>query len=156
MADPALKRPDEPGLYERDFYEWSQGMARALREGRLGDLDIENVAEEIESLGRSDKREIGNRLGVLLVHLLKWRFQAEARSSGWWGTILTQRDGIRALIEESPSLRRHPAGVLAKEYQQARKVAAIETGLPIETFPELCPFRIEQVLDDDFLPQSDR
>lgn len=156
MADPALKRPDDPGLYERDFYEWSQETARALREGRFADLDIENVAEEIGSLGRSDKREIGNRLGVLLVHLLKWRFQPEARSSGWRGTILTQRSGIGSLIEESPSLRRHPARVLAKEYQAARKVAAIETGLPVETFPELCPFRIEDVLDEDFLPEGDR
>jgi hypothetical protein len=156
MADPALKRPDEPGLYERDFYEWSQEMARALREGRFGDLDIENVAEEIESLGRSDKREIRNRLGVLLVHLLKWRFQPEARSGGWRGTIVTQRRKIRELIDESPSLRRFPASLLAAEHADARRLAAIETGLPIGSFPELCPFRIEQVLDEDFLPESER
>ncbi len=140
--------------YDEDFALWSTEQAALLRAGRFDELDRENLAEEIESLGRSDRREIGRRLKVLLVHLLKWRFQPERQKGGWKATIRGQRVEIAKVIGESPSLRRYPAEVLDDEYRTARADAADETGLPEATFPATCPFTIEQILDPDFLPDA--
>jgi hypothetical protein len=106
--------------YDEDFALWSSEQAALLRAGDLDTLDRENLAEEIESLGRSDRREIEHRLTVLLVHLLKWRFQPEQQKGGWKATIRGQRVGIAKIIGESPSLRRHPSAVLDDEYRTAR------------------------------------
>ncbi len=140
--------------YDEDFALWSAEQAALLRAGDLDTLDRENLAEEIESLGRSDRREIEHRLTVLLVHLLKWRFQPEQQKGGWKATIRGQRVGIAKIIGESPSLRRHPSAVLDDEYRTARADAADETGLPEDAFPAACPFTIEQILDPDFLPDA--
>lgn len=156
MAEP-LKKP-EPTLYDRDFYAWTQEQGARLRgraafDGR-GDIDWENAAEEIESLGESQRSEIESRLTVLLTHLLKWRFQPEGRSSSWKGSIVEQRGRIRRRLIKSPSLKDYPAEVLAEEYGYARLRAAGETGLPEETFPLECPFTIEEALDPEFYPQA--
>ena len=140
--------------YEADFAQWSLEQAELLRDGSIEGLDRENLAEEIESLGRSDKREIGNRLGKLLVHLLKWRFQPEGRSGSWRSSIREQRRGVAKLIEESPSLKGHPAEVLAEEYEAARIDASDETGLNLSVFPLECPFSLQQILDPEFLPDE--
>jgi len=141
-----------PGLYDADFYAWTQRQAQLIRERRLGDVDWENLAEEIESVGRSEKAEIRSRLAVLLQHLLKWQFQPEQRSHSWQSSISEQRIHIAGLIEDSPSLRRYPAEVLARCYGQALRRAASDTDLPASSFPEPCPYTVEQVLDDAFLP----
>lgn len=141
-------------LYERDFFEWTVTQAEELRRARPKGLDWENVAEEIESLGRSDQRSIESNLNVVLLHLLKWRQQPEKRKSGWKSSIAEHRVRIRKLIDESPSLRRFPGDVLADEYALARLRAADETGLPEAEFPESCPFTIEQVLDPNFWPDA--
>ena len=141
-------------LYDEDFYAWTREQARLLRAGELCALDIANIAEEIESLGRSDKREIDSRLSVLLAPLLKWQLQPERRSTGWSGTIREQRRRIEKLLQESPSPRPTVPELLPEAYSEAREDAAEETGLPLSDFPEACPFTPAEVLSRSFLPQE--
>jgi Domain of unknown function DUF29 len=141
--------------YEEDLYAWSAEQARLLREGRFAEIDAENIAEEIESLGRSDRRELQNRLAVLLAHLLKWQFQPQARSKSWRATIREQRRRIVQLTEESGSLKAKLPEIAPKAYAEAREVAVDETDLPIESFPEELPFPIEKVTAADFWPDGD-
>lgn len=134
---------------DQDFHAWATQQAELVRSGKLTQLDLENVAEELEGLARRDRRELASRLDVLLMHLLRWAYQPKARSNNWKATIVEQRQSIFKLIEESPSLTSYPEQVLDKEYALARDRAAAETGLPVETFPGQCPFSIEQVLESD-------
>src|ERR1700726_3737915 len=115
---------------DEDFYAWTRDQARLLRSGDFAELDIENIAEELESMGRSDKREIESRLTVLLAHLLKWQLQVGLRSRSWSGTIREQRQRIEDLLAESPSLRPLVASIRPGLYARARQRAADETGLP--------------------------
>ena len=142
----------ELAAYDSDFHLWSQTQAALIREGRIGEIDLVNVAEEIESLGRSDRREIRSRLVVLLMHLLKWQFQPAKRKAGWEGSIIEARHQIDMLIGESPSLANFPEQVLGGEYVAARRLAAAETGLSQKRFPVEYPYSIRQILDEDFLP----
>jgi hypothetical protein len=139
--------------YEEDFYAWTVEQARLLRSGELSSIDVANIAEEIESLGRSDKRAIESRLTVLLMHLLKWQIQSKMRSQSWSGTILEQRRRIEKLLRESPSLRASVNEALAEAYSDAREAASNETGLPETDFPAECPFTAEQVMSRSFLPK---
>lgn len=138
--------------YEEDFALWAAEQGALIRAGKLDRVDLENVAEEIETLGRSERHEIQSRLTVILVHLLKWEHQPEASSNSWAASIIEARDRIAQLIEESPSLRPFPATRLAIAYRPAPTAASGETGLPLDRFPKQCPYSIEQVLDDDFWP----
>ena len=147
------RQPKPASPYEADYHRWTIDQARALRERRVGDIDWENVAEEIESLGRSDRREIESRLAVILEHLLKWQFQPEQRSASWRASLLEQRNRVNRLLQESPSLRSYPATVLDEEYRLARLKAAGEAGLSPDGLPEQNPYTIEQVLDEDFFPR---
>jgi len=140
--------------YDLDFFAWTEEQARLLRAGELVELDALNLAEEIESVGRSDRREIRSRLIVLLAHLLKWHFQPDARSAGWRATIREQRDQIELILEDSPSLRPVVAEALGRAYRRARTAATEETNLPEATFPADCPFTPEQILTEDFLPEG--
>ncbi|GGE20617.1 hypothetical protein GCM10011390_44890 [Aureimonas endophytica] len=150
MAEPLKK----PTLYDTDFHAWTLDQAAKLRARAHNGIDWDHAAEEIESLGRSQRNEIRSRILVVLIHLLKWRYQPDQRSSGWKGTLLEQRSRIADEIEDSPSLRDFPATVLEREYRPARLKAAGETGLPESAFPSACPFTIEQVLDPDFYPEA--
>ena len=143
-------------LYDQDFYAWTQHQAALLRESKVQDLDLANLAEEIDSLGRSDKRELGNRLRILVLHLLKWRYQPDGRvgSHSWEDTIWEQRTQLMLLLEESPSLQRELPAQLARHYPLARRDAARETRLPLPTFPVTCPWPLAQVLDEDFWPEG--
>jgi len=143
---------DPPRLYEHDHYAWLTRQAGLLAGRRFAELDLENLIEEIETLGRSEKHDIENRLGVLLMHLIKWSYQPERRSGSWTSTLIEQRARLARRLQESPSLRAYPADVLGHEYALARRRAAAETGLPVEAFPEKCPYSVDQVLDPDFLP----
>jgi Domain of unknown function DUF29 len=140
--------------YEADFYAWTEEQARLLRDGELSAIDAANIAEEIESLGRSDRRELRSRLTVLLMHLLKWRQQPGDRSAGWLGTIREQRRQIELVLDDSPSLHPFVAAVLARAYGDARVDAAEETGLPATDFPLECPFTLDEVLSRSFLPEA--
>jgi hypothetical protein len=147
-----IERPNSLAGYEQDFARWSAEQAALLREGRFEFVDLENVAEEIESLGRSDKREIRSRVGVVLLHLLKWEHQIEGRKPGWLLTLNEQREKIRELIVESPSLAQLPAEAIQPQFRLARMKAASETKLSISKFPSECPYSAEQVLSQEFLP----
>jgi hypothetical protein len=138
--------------YEQDFYAWTVEQGRLLRAGDLSAIDTVNLAEEIESMGRRDRRELESRLTVLLIHLLKWQMQPDQRSRSWSATMREQRRQIEKLLRESPSLRSFAANVLAQTYSEAREDAADETGLPESVFPAECPFTLDEVLLRSFLP----
>jgi len=153
MPDTKSKaRPND--LYETDFFVWTQEQARLLRERRFDDLDLENLVDEVESVGRSDKRQIQSRLEVLLAHLLKWKYQPGGRGNGWIGTIFEQRGRLIDLVEDSPSLREFQRQEVFKRYNAATLIAAKETGLALHVFPEECPFTPEQVLDLKYFPEN--
>jgi hypothetical protein len=138
--------------YEKDFYAWTFHHADLLRHRKFEALDIDNIAEEIESMGKSVRRELINRLAILLAHLLKWQFQSERRSNSWRNTIEEQRDEISELIEDSPSLTYALEEKLARAYKRAALIASTETGLNRDSFPESCPFTLSNALDVDFFP----
>jgi hypothetical protein len=140
--------------YDADFYAWTQEQAQLLRSGELSQLDVENIAEELESMGRSDKRELESRLEVLLTHLLKWQLQVKIRSPSWSGTIREQRRKIGKLLRASPSLRPLIAQLTPEAYAEARDKASDETGLVEAAFPAECPFTPEQILSEGFLPEG--
>jgi predicted YcjX-like family ATPase len=148
----ATKTPRAISVYDSDFQEWTKQQARALTARRAADIDWDNVAEEIASLGRAEKNEIKQRLIRLLQHLLKWEFQPQRRCHSWQSTISAQRIHIQGVIESSPSLRSFPGEAAARAYENARRQTSIETALPISTFPEELPYRIEDVLRPDFMP----
>jgi hypothetical protein len=152
-----LKKP-EPSLYDRDFFAWSQDQGAKLRAragfDNRGDIDWENAAEEIESMGWRERGEIAGRLKLILTHLLKWRFQPMHRSRSWRGTIQEQRRMLHKILTDSPSLAAFPAGCLDEEYAAAVAAASDETGLAPTAFPETCPFPVDDVLNPDFLPDD--
>lgn len=142
----------ERSLYERDFYTWAMRQAALLRERRFDELDVENVAEEIETLERSEARELRSSYRLLLMHLLKWRHQPKRRSRSWAGTIVRERQNAQLGLQENSGLKPLQVKLFAEAYLLARKEAEAETGLPLSTFPETCPYPLEQALDDDFWP----
>jgi len=144
--------PRNAAGYEEDFYAWTVEQSRLLRSGELSAIDAVNIAEEIESMGRSDRRELKSRLIVLLMHLFKWHHQPAARSRGWSATIDEQRLQIEGVLAESPSLRLMLAAMWPEAYAIARARAIAETGLADAVFPEACPFSPDEVLSSAFLP----
>jgi len=141
-------------LYDRDFYAWASEQAALLRAGRLAEADLENIAEEIESMGRSEKRELVSRLKVLLVHLLKWRFEPGLRGNSWRLSIEEQRRAVANHLAESPSLKARLPDALASAYADAVLAAERETGLARNTFPSACPWTYEQIMDAAFWPEE--
>ena len=152
--------------YETDFYAWTQAQAAALRAKDVSALDIEHVAEAIETLGMNEKRAISRQLQRLLAHLLKWRYQPTHRTPSWRRTIRQARDAIADelrrprrqrriadVLENSHSLRTYPTQRVPLAYRRARRDAADDTGLPLATFPEACPWTVAQALDEDFWPE---
>ena len=138
--------------YEQDFYGWTQEQARLLREGRFAELDVANVVEEIETLGRSERRELVSRLRVLLLHLLKWQHQPARRGLSWRHSIEVQRDDARDHLAENPSLKPHLDDIVAAAHRKARLDAEAETGLLRNTFPVDCPWTFDQIMSDSFWP----
>ena len=148
MSSKALKER-ETRLYDQDFNLWLVEQVEHLRQGRVSELDVENLAEEVESIGRSDKREIYNRLTVLMTHLLKVQFQPEKRTRSWRSTIREQRRQLRLVFQDSPSLEKtYALTIFDAAYEDARRDANEETRLDLETFPLACPYNLEQVLDE--------
>ena len=138
--------------YEKDFYAWLIKNAQLIRNQQFSEIDAEQIAEELESIGRSEKRELLNRLTVLLAHLLKWQFQSVRRSRSWNNTILIQRIDIQELLQDSPSLRSELEFKLEIAYEKAKLMAEDETGIDKKIFPLSCPFSIEQILNNNFFP----
>ena len=152
LENPQASQPG--GLYEQDFFAWVEEQVGALRSGQTHRLDIENLAEEIEDTGRSQRRAVKSALIIILGHLLKYRYQPDRRTNSWRATIREHRRRVRDELADSPSLRPYIERILDDCYQDAREAAADESGLPIVTFPAACPFALEQVLDRNFLPES--
>jgi hypothetical protein len=144
--------PGKTSLYDQDFYAWSREQAELLRAGKLVQADLEHIAEEIESMGRTEKRELVSRLTILLLHLLKWRHQPEVRGDSWRLSIANARDEIADLLDDNPSLKAQLASIMASAYRYARRKAAVETGLAEELFPVDCPWAFEQAKDATFWP----
>lgn len=144
--------PTATTLHEQDYYLWLGKTAQLLRSGKLDELDLENLAEEIEDMGWSKRHTVESNLEIVLMHLLKYQYQPEKRSSNWRYTLLEYRYQLEQTLEESPSLKGYFEQRFAKSYQVARKLAAVETDKPISQFPNDCPFTPEQVLDLDYLP----
>jgi hypothetical protein len=141
--------------YEDDLFAWTQEQAALLRAHAVDGIDWENLAEEIESMGGRDRRELESRLRVVLLHLLKWQAQPALRGSSWRKTLRTQRREIRTLLKQSPSLRREVPGLMREAYADAVKDAIDETGLRADVFPSACPYAPGDVLDEDHLPATD-
>ena len=138
-------------LYDTDFYAWTQQQAKLLRDKQLSELDVIHLAEELEDMGRSEKRELASRLEVLLLHLLKWQFQPGFRSRGWQLTIKEQRLRLKQHLVENPSLKALLPEYLDSAYQLAVIGAEKDTGLDV--FPNKCPYLAEEIFDPAFLPE---
>lgn len=153
MGQPKQKPLYDPASdYETDFYLWSYEQSELLRQRRFSELDLPNIIEEIESLGRSDKRALTSAYRVLLQHLLKWQFQPLRRGSSWLNTVSEQRRTIEMLEAESPSLRAKAEEFLQTAYPAARRDAAREMRVEVAGLPQACPFSIAQLRDFDWLP----
>ncbi|MBN3938628.1 MAG: DUF29 domain-containing protein [Nostoc sp.] len=139
-------------LYETDFYDWTQKQVSLLKTQQWEQLDTVNLIEEIETLGRRERQELRNRLGVLLGHLLKWQFQPEKRSNSWLGTIREQRVQIKLLLQDSPSLKPYLDEVFFSVYELGLALAIRETELGENVFPEICPYTLDQTLNPKLLP----
>lgn len=141
-------------LYDQDFYLWLQTTINVLKQGKFAEVDLENLLEELESMGRGEKNTLKINLKVLLMHLLKYKYQWKKRTNSWVYTIREHRQRLRDTFKTSPSLYRFFEDIFNESYQDARELAADETGLSINLFPPESPFTLEEVLNPDFLPSD--
>jgi Domain of unknown function DUF29 len=141
-------------LYDRDFYAWTHEQAGLLRAGKLSEADLEHIAEEIESMGKSEKRELVSRLTVLLLHLLKWQFQPVRRGASWRLSIANTRDALADHLADNPSLRSELEASIGTAYRRARRDATLETGFNEATFPAECPWSFDQMMTETFWPEA--
>jgi hypothetical protein len=137
-------------LYEIDFYAWTQQQSEFLALGKWEDLDIKNLVEEIESLGKQQKQELRNRLGVLIGHLLKWDYQPELRGKSWKSTIREQRKQVQLLLKDNPSLKSYLDEAAIDAYELGLALVVRETPLDYQNLPSECPYAIAQILDPEF------
>lgn len=140
-------------LYEEDFYLWIETTVKFLKERQFSEVDFDNLIEEIESMGKSDKSALRSNLIIVMMHLLKYKYQNEKRSNSWLVTIFEHRRRLKETFEDSPSLKPYFLEVFDKCYKNAQKQAALETGLPMNTFPNESPFTPEEALDSEYLPE---
>jgi hypothetical protein len=141
-------------LYERDFYAWANEQAALLRDDKLAEADIEHIAEEIESMGRAEKRELISRLTVLMLHLLKWQYQPGLRGPSWRATIRLQRHDLMSHLGDNPSLKASLPEAIERAYGRVVIAAEAETGLPESSFPAACPWSYDKMIAEDFGPEG--
>lgn len=139
--------------YNKDFNLWIQKTAQLLKNHCFHELDMDNLIEEIESVGKNEKRVIASQLTRLLLHFLKWQYQPERRSDSWLDFITDARIQIELAIVDSPSLKNYPSEQLDQSYIRARRGAAKQTGIPLSVFPVHCPYSKEEVLNEDWMPE---
>ena len=140
--------------YERDFYAWLGETIEQVREGRFDGIDRDILIDELESMGKRDKRELLSRFVILIAHLLKWRYQPQVRSPGWVGSIAEQRLQTQGQLDDSPSLEALIQQSVVSGYPKAVQLAAKETDLTGTVFPAICPFSVDELLDEDFYPET--
>jgi len=145
------------GRYELDYDQWCRDQMQAARDGKTDRLDLDNIAEELRSLGASDRRALESQIKRVLVHLLKWTYQPDKRSWSWLTSLNDARDQIDLILDDSPSLAREDViqKLIGSGYSKAVKSAVLETGLKRETFPESCPFTVEQIFSPNFPPEGE-
>jgi len=141
-------------LYETDFYGWTQEQTRYIRSGDWSLLDYENILEEIEAMGRAERRSLRNRLAVLFMHLLKWQHQPARRGKSWKTTIVHQRTAINSLLEDSPGLNSALHDSIGRAWKDALKDVEVETELNRDTFPQTCPWAFDTFMDENFWPEA--
>ena len=137
-------------LYEQDYYLWVEDILKKIQEKRWDEMDWDNLWEEIDDMGKSQRQRLTSNLRILLMHLLKWEFQPEKRTNSWKYTIIEHRRRILEQLEDSPSLKNYLNLKFEAIYQKARKDASLETDLSLNIFPETYPYKVEQVLDEDW------
>ncbi|MBB4284680.1 DUF29 domain-containing protein [Roseospira goensis] len=141
-------------LYDLDFHAWATEQAALLRAGRLDEADVAHIAEEIDSMGRTERRELVNRLVILMLHLLKWQHQPARRGNSWRLSIREQRLRLAAHLEDNPSLKASLDAAIVRAWRLAVIEAERETGLPEATFPVACPYAFDAMMDDGFWPDA--
>lgn len=146
-------KTDFQTLYEIDYLQWIETTLAKLRCQDYSSVDWGNLIEEIEDMGRGEKRSLESNLIVVLLHLLQWQFQTEQRSGSWEGSIVEHRRRIKKALKESPSLKPYLESIFLETYTEAVKQAKAETGLLLEIFPIECPYSLINVIDDEFLPE---
>jgi len=139
-------------LYETDFYDWIQNQARTLRARKLSELDVDNLIEEIESMGRSERRSLKSSLSILLMHLIKWKHQPDYRGRSWEANIQEQRIQVRDILKDSPSLKYGITDTVHDAWEAAKVKAQKETGIDQTTFPEACPWPFDTFMNNEFWP----
>ncbi len=141
-------------LYETDFYAWTQQQEELLRQKKINNLDLIHLQEELHLMGATEKRELSHRLEVLLMHLLKWKYQPARQCKSWTRTIKVQRLDITQHLRSNPSLNAKVNEYISNAYEKAVIFAADETNLDEEVFPNNCEWSVAQILDLDnnFLP----
>ena len=140
-------------LYEQDYCLWLTTTAKLLQERKLNEIDFADLIEELDGMSRREKDALFSNLQIVLIHLLKYRYQKSKRSNSWRSSIREHRKRVTRAFKNSPSLKSYITEIFAECYQDARELAADETGLSIETFPEQCPFTKEEILNPDYLPE---
>ncbi|MGA7954860.1 MAG: DUF29 domain-containing protein [Gloeobacterales cyanobacterium] len=135
-------------LYDQDFYAWTQQQVDLLKAGQWEQVDTENLIEEIQSLGRQERQELRNRLGLLLGHLLKWRYQPEGRSKSWRATIREQRREIQRHLKENPSLKPYLAEAIEIAYENGLDLLDRETPIDPKQLPQVCPFSLAEIFEE--------
>jgi hypothetical protein len=149
LKKPLPAHPAYPD-YAEDLTAWAQANAALLRAGRLAEVDTVNLAEELDDLGKSERRSLGSHIRNLLLHCLKWEYQPHRRGPSWRYSIDNARHEVQVIIRDSPSLRTQLERCVAEEYPIARRHAATQTGLPIQTFPEDPGYGSAELLAEDF------
>jgi Domain of unknown function DUF29 len=152
MLVPEVKSETAIDTYETDFYAWTQEQADLLRTKQWSQIDLPNLIEEIESLGKQQRQELRNRLSVLIGHLLKWEYQPQHRSRSWLATLRVQRRDILRLLKDNPSLNSYVDEPLQEAYENAKDLAMGETDLSEQTFPSHCLYSLSEILGDRFYP----
>jgi hypothetical protein len=142
-------QPGRP-LYEADLHAWAIEQARLLRDGRFDLIDVENIAEEILDVAKTEYRVLESALRVLLTHMLKWDHQPERRSRSWENTIAEHRNRVRDQLADNPSLRSRQDEAVQRAYRDARLRASSETGMDVERFPEVCPYDWDAIMEREF------
>ena len=138
--------------YDKDFYSWTQEQAELLKHGRFSELDIDNLIEEVESMGRSEKRELESRLTILLLHFLQWKYQEVRRGRSWQLSIDEQRVQFEKTLNENPGLKPALDQIIKDAYKLAVIKAARETKISKSVFPECCPWNLALFIEDGFYP----
>ena len=152
MMNPHLSVNTAKTLYESDFYLWLATTAQLLHQGNFAELDLDNLIAEIEGMAREEKQALKSNLRILVMHLLKWKYQYDKRTNSWRSTIREHRKRIKDVFDDSPSLKPYYLQIFADGYQDARELASDETGLSLDIFPVDSPFTHEETLNEDYLP----